>query len=76
MPTSSTRKRQKSARRDTVRRELRAEEIVDRLGAPLFMDAAPGRVMATCGGYSGRGADRSSALRALAEQIEEGEPSR
>ena len=48
-----------------------APEIVDRLGAPLFMETAPGNVRATCRGFVGAGADRVSALRALAEQIVE-----
>ena len=60
---------------DTGGREPWAAEIVDRLGAPLFMDSAPGAVLARCLGYVGNGTDRNSALRALAEQIE-GESSR
>ena len=73
MLTSSTRKRDEPARPDLDRgrHEMRAAEIVDRLGAPIFMDTAPGTVRAQCRGYAGIGADRSSALEALAEQIDE-----
>jgi hypothetical protein len=53
-----------------------APEIVDRLGAPLFMETAPGNVRATCRGLVGAGTDRDSALRDLAEQIEDDTTSR
>ena len=67
MPTIRTKRRESTS----VRPELRAPEIVERLGAPLFMETAPGNVRAICHGFVGTGADRDSALRDLAEQIEE-----
>ena len=67
MPTVQIRRRESTA----VLSAPRAPEIVDRLGAPLFMETAPGNVRATCRGFVGAGADRVSALRDLAEQIEE-----
>jgi hypothetical protein len=67
MPTVQLQRRESS----TVRADPRAPEIVDRLGAPLFMETAPGNVRATCRGFVGTGADRDSALRDLADQIED-----
>jgi hypothetical protein len=48
---------------------VRAPELVSRLGGPDFVDMRPGHVQATCAGLTGAGPDRTSAFRALADQV-------